>query len=171
MPVKFDPLPIPKFDASLLSYLSRSFERIRDAINGVGQRLTIEPFTYKTSLANGTATTYTVFYTQSNILTAKFPITMIVDVVGMAGFAGVAGDSRWWVREQNGNDITLSNTPTFVPDGMLLTINVEKRSFNIKGVKNYNPGEVVGFQLAYLLSGAGNVYADLSVEVKITARS
>jgi len=43
MPANFDPLPIPRFDQSLLSYLDRSFQRIRQALAYVEANLAVAP--------------------------------------------------------------------------------------------------------------------------------
>jgi len=172
MAVDFDPLPVPRFDKSLLSYLDRSFQNVRKAISDLNRRATISPQFFSWSLTNGPSWPMVDVVANNNLLTAQYPLRMIVQVSGSTGFSGgpVPYGVNYQIRDEAGTPI--SPNSQFFANGIRITTNGEIRPMAMQAYKDYNVNQVCGFRFAYQVDalGGANVYHDLSAVVSFWPR-
>jgi len=137
------------------------------SLRTVGVMAPPPPQVYVGQISNGTATGLTAFLTQNNILTAPYPLTMVVHVVGDAASNGAANTVVTTIADEVGNVI--------VPPGGLIgtsqqatfkNFNIDERKmWSLTATKTYTTGATCGFRVLYAVTGS-NIY--LGVQAVVT---
>jgi len=160
MPVSFEPVATPRFDQSLLAYLGRNFEKLQKAIASLSNRSIIPPQVFLFGVANGVANVFTVLQANNAILTAPFPLKMVVQITGDTGFSAQNAGVDYQIQDQAG--VPISPNTAFILNGIRISSNAEIRTFAMQAHKDYDINQVCGFRFAYKVDAVAgmNVYND-----------
>lgn len=129
-----------------------------------------QPQFFTGTVSNGTATTQTAFVTQNSILTAPFPLTMVVMAQGDLGANGALNTVSLSVRDEAGNNI--STSPGAIAAGVTQFRNyntVDGKGYSLIGHKVYAAGATCGFRLYYNVD-TSNIYIAAGVVVMFIPR-
>jgi len=152
MPVKFDPLPLPKFDISLLNYLNQSFERIRQAFRSVNAELNVSPDAEQvlTAQAQAAANAWGDLATIGPIVTVKTGARAIVMLSAQQLPAG-GGDCRM------GYAVTGASTLAQADDYAMISFAANQTVNAVLLDPRLTPG-VNTFTAKYLNTGGGSTW-------------
>lgn len=110
----------------------------------------VPPKFYTATLSSGTQTgTFAAFLTQNSILTAPYPLTMVVTVTGDMGANGGANTAHLQMQDEGGTPIT--HNGVFGADYVQIanTVASDNKAVCLMGHKVYAAGATCGFRVGY----------------------
>lgn len=116
-------------------------------------------------ISAGTATGLTAFVTNNNILTAPYPLTMVVEVIGDIGANGAPNTVQITITDESGNSIVPNGLALVTQQATIKNTGTDDRGmWSLYGTKDYAAGATCGFRILYAVT-TSNIYIGAIIKV------
>lgn len=117
---------------------------------GLGAMTAPPPQFFTGSVSGGTQTgTFAAIITQNSVLTAPYPLTMIVEVFGDCGANAATNAVHLEVSDEAGTSIVSGSIITSGAIELRNKAATESKGFAVMGKKDYTAGQTCGFRFRY----------------------